>query len=98
MAEVTSSSTITESVTAMGTKILVVETPNTTDTADTVVIDMSDYGCATALAVDGYVHTTEDSVIVAEAPTTAVSGGNLTITVGGSTVSDKKRVYIVHMK
>lgn len=98
MAAVTSTSTYTEAYPALGAKALIVETPTGTDTADTVAITLADYGCTTFLAIQGYVHTTENSVVVAEAPTTAVSAGVLTITVGGSTVSDKKRVYIVHMK
>lgn len=95
MGDVTSSSTIKEAMPNLGRKLIVVETPNTTDTADTVALTLADYGISTVLAVRGYVHTTENSVIVEEAPTTAVSAGVLTITVGGSTVSNKKRVFEV---
>lgn len=73
---------------------LVITASNTTDDGDTIAITLADYGITTFLACDGYIHTTEDSVIVAEAPTTAVSAGVLTITVGGST-DNKKRTYVV---
>lgn len=98
MGDVSSGCTIAEGLPNAGRKMIVVETATTVDTADTVVITLADYGISTLLAVEGYVHTTEDSVVVAEAPTTAVSSGVLTITVGGSTVSDKKRVYVVYGK
>lgn len=71
------------------------ETAATADTDDTLAVTLADHGISTLLAVEGFVHTTEGSVIVGEAPTTAVSSGVLTITVGGSTVNDKKRVYKV---
>lgn len=95
MADISSTSTYREALPNLGVKTIIVETPTTTDTADTIPITLSTYGIGTVLSVQGFVHTTENSVIVAEAPTTAVSSGVLTITVGGSTVSDKKRVYVV---
>ena len=98
MGDVSSGCTIVEAAPNAGRKVIVVETANTVDTADTVALTLSSYGITTVLAVEGYVHTTENSVIVAEAPTTAVSAGVLTITVGGSTVSNKKRVYVVYGK
>jgi hypothetical protein len=76
-------------------KQLIVETPNTADTGDTIVIDLTKYACTKIEDIHGTVHTTENSVVVAEAPTTEVSSNELTITIGGSTVSDKKRVYRV---
>lgn len=90
--------TFTRGQPQLGMTTLIVETPNTTDTSDTIAITLADYGITTFLGVYGMVHTTEGSVVVAEAPTTAVSSGVLTITVGGSTVSDKKRVYVVYGK
>ena len=95
MGDVSSTSTIKEALPNLGRKCIIIETPNTTDTADTVAITLADYGMTTFLAITGYVHTTENSVVVEEAPTTAVSAGVLTITVGGSTVSNKKRAYMV---
>jgi len=95
MADISSGSTIVDAVPHMGRKIITVETANTADTADTIAITLADYGISTFLAVTGYVHTTENSIVVEEAPTTAVASGVLTITVGGSTVSNKKRVYVI---
>jgi hypothetical protein len=79
-------------------KKLIVETPATADTADTIVIDLKKYACLYLKGIDGYVHTTANSGVVAEAPTTEVASGVLTITIGGSTVSDKARVYEVLIK
>jgi len=79
-----------------GFKCIKVEVPATADTSDTVAITLANYGLKTVEAVQGFVHTTEDSVIIAEAPTTAVSAGVLTITLGGSGQNNKKRVYLVY--
>lgn len=95
MGAITDDCTIRYGADVAGFTEIVVETPATADTADTIVLDLSDYGITDLLTVNGYVHTTEGSVVVEEAPTTAVSSGELTITVGGSTVSNKKRVYEV---
>lgn len=78
-------------------KEIVLETLATAVSADTLAVTLSDYGCTKFVGIIGQVHTTEDSVIVAEAPTTAVSAGVLTITVGGSAVT-KKRTYKVLMR
>jgi len=65
---------------------LLVETPNTADSGDTVSVDLGSYGIAEdgLLWIMGCEHTTDNSVIVTTAPTTSVSGGTLTITIGGS--------------
>ena len=98
MGDISSGATITDAVPQQGRKMITVETAATADTGDTVAITLSSLGIGTFLGITGYVHTTENSVIVEEAPTTAVSAGVLTITVGGSTVSDKKRVYVIYGK
>jgi hypothetical protein len=95
MGAITTTCTYREAAPNLGVKSIIVTTPNTADTGDTIVITLADYGIGTLLAVEGFVHTTENSVIVAEAPTTSVTSGVLTITIGGSTVSDKKRVFRV---
>jgi len=86
--------TVTEIAPNLGAKMIQVTAPNTTDNADTIAVTLADSGITTFLGVIGFTHSTEDSVIITEAPTTAVSGGVLTITVGGST-ANKKRVFIV---
>lgn len=72
---------------------LLVITPDTADSDDTIVIDLSDYGINEFVGIEGYEHTTENSVITKEHPTTAVSSGSLTITIGGSSDDDEKRAY-----
>lgn len=96
MAAVTGS-TVIDCVPNLGCKVLVVETPATADDGDTVAIDLADYGANTFLGILGQTHSTTDSIIITEAPTTAVSGTTLTITIGGST-DDKKRVFIIFAK
>ena len=98
MGDITSTSTIIEALPNSGVKVFSIETVATADTADTIEITLADYGVSTFLGIQGFIHTTEGSVVVAEAPTTAVSSGVLTITIGGSTVSDKKRVFIIYGK
>lgn len=95
MADVTSGITIREESPRGETKTLVVATANTVDDGDTLDVTLADHGMSTVLAVEGYDHTTEDSVIVAQAPTTAVASGVLTITVGGAT-DNLKRVFVIH--
>ena len=98
MGDISSGSTITDAIPQQGRKMLMVETANTADTADTIVITLADHGMTTFLSIDGSTHSTENSIVIKEAPTTAVSGGDLTITIGGSTNSDEKRVYLVYGK
>jgi hypothetical protein len=79
-----------------GLTTVMVQTRNTVDAADTIAITLADYGIqATGLLwVMGCKHTTDGSVIVTEAPTTAVSSGVLTITVPAGT-DDDTRVYML---
>lgn len=55
------------------------------DNGDTFTVTLASHGCTKVVAVDGYDETTEGSVVVAAAPTTSVSSGTLTITIGGAT-------------
>lgn len=98
MGDVTSGCTIIEALPNLGLKVFSIETAATVDTADTIALTLANYGITTFLGIHGFAHTTTDSVVVAEAPTTAVASGVLTITVGGSTNSDDKRVYIIYGK
>ena len=74
-----------------------VVTPNTADGGDTIAVDLSDYGAEGIDWIRGFVHSTEDSVLVDEAPTTSVTTGTLTITIG-TTLANKKRTYLVGVK
>lgn len=80
----------------MGTKTLVVRTLATVDAADTLTVDLVAFGInATGLmGVLGFKHTTDNSVMVQEQPTTTVSSGVLTITVPSGTDNDP-RYYII---
>lgn len=69
-------------------KEIMVVAPDTADDTDTMTIPLADYGITTLKFVQGYAHTTNNSVIITEAPTTSVSNGVLTITVGGSADND----------
>ena len=71
-----------------------VETAATVDNADTFTMTLADYGMATVEAVLGFAHSTTDSIVITEAPTTSVTAGVLTVTVGGST-ANKKRVFLI---
>lgn len=73
---------------------IVIYTANTVDDTDTIAIDLANYGGSTFLAILGNEHTTDGSVVVTAAPTTAVSGTTLTITVGGSN-DNNPRTFIV---
>lgn len=64
-------------------------------TGNTLTVDLTDYGATKIKGILGFVETTESSVVVQEQPTTAVASGTLTITVGGSTVTGKKRNYMI---
>ena len=75
-------------------KEILVETTDTADDTDTIAITLADYGMTAVKTVKGFTHSTSNSVIIVEAPTTSVTAGVLTITVGGST-DNKKRVFLV---
>ena len=74
----------------------VVRTLDTVDAADTIALDLTKYGINTTglLGVLGFKHTTDNSVMVQEQPTTAVSGDILTLTIPAGTDNDP-RYYII---
>lgn len=69
----------------------------TVDDGDTFTYTLADAGATAIVGVEGFIATTSGSVVVAEAPTTSVTSGVLTVTVGGST-DNKERFYILHLK
>ena len=95
-----SSTSYKELVSGIGktTKVLEVWTPATADTGDTIAITLADYAATKIVEIIGSVQTTAGSVVVQEQPTTSVTTGTLTITVGGSTVSDKARFYTIKLQ
>ena len=78
-----------------GLKRIVIVSPATMDDSDTIAVTLTDVGISPLglLYIRGWTHSTANSVIVAEAPTTAVSSGVLTITAGAVGGANKIRVY-----
>lgn len=70
-----------------------IETVATADTTDYITMTLADYGMATLEGILGFSHPTTDSIVITEAPTTAVSSGVLTITLTGST-NTKRTIYV----
>ena len=86
--------TITDVIPALGGKLLVWTYSTTVVSADTITVDLTDYGCTNIHGIIGWKETTAGSVVVQEQPTTEVSSGALTITVGGSAVT-AVRSYLI---
>ena len=78
-----------------GVKQIFATTPATADSGDTFDVVLAKHGVNTFVSISGVVHTTENSVIVGEEPTTSVTTGTLTVTVGGVAANDQKRVYTI---
>lgn len=78
------------------TNEIVVKTIDTVDAADTLTVDLTKYGIkATGLiGVLGFKHTTNNSIMVQEQPTTAVSSGTITLTVPAGTDNDARFYFI----
>jgi len=76
-------------------KEIIVETPQTADSGDTIDVDLSNYGISTPKIIRGWEHTSPFSVITVEDPTTSVSGTTITITIGGSSDDNEVRTYLV---
>ncbi|MFA5406732.1 MAG: hypothetical protein WC307_05235 [Candidatus Nanoarchaeia archaeon] len=73
---------------------VMVKTAATVDDGDTIVMILPDCGIKTLESIQGWAHSTSNSVVITEAPTTSVTTGTLTITVGGST-DNMIRIYKV---
>ena len=94
MADVSSGCTIKEIAPNAGLKLVTVETAATVDSNDTIAITLANYGIVRFLSIFGATHTTDGSVVITEAPTTSVTSGVLTVTVGGAS-SNQVRVYTI---
>lgn len=66
-----------------GYKEIIATCDGTADDGDTFTVTLADYGITTLYMVKGYTWTA-DTGCVEEAPTTSVTTGVLTITIGGS--------------
>ena len=91
-------STRVEQLHPMGGKLVMLKSGTTLcGTTDTLTLTLADFGIKKVLAVKTFVHTTDYSVIVTEAATTAVATGILTVqplTTAGH--EDKRRIVMVH--
>lgn len=69
---------------------------NTTDATDTLAITLADHGISATglLTVQGWVHTTDGSVITNEAVTSSVTAGVLTVTIPAGTDNDFRVIEI----
>lgn len=88
-------SSVVEVAPNLGTKIIRVKLDATADDTDTLEVDLTAYGCTNIDGIVGFTESTTGSVVITEAPTTAVSSGTLTITVGGTT-DNKARTFIIY--
>ena len=84
----------TEITPTSGVKMIRVVTDATVDDGDTITVDLSKFGCTNIHGIQGFSASTTGSVLVTEAPATAVSSSTLTITVGGS-ADNRVRIYIL---
>ena len=95
MGDITADCTIRFGALTSGVTEIVVEAPATADDGDTIALTLASYGIKVFLSARGYIQTTANSVIALEDPTTSVTSGVLTLTVGGST-DNKQRTYYVY--
>lgn len=65
--------------------------PDTADATNTVTVDVyNKFGITKVLIVEGFSHTTTDSVVIQEADTTTFTGTRLTVTIAAGTDNDKR--------
>jgi len=64
---------------------ILIRTINTANNGDTLTVDLTKYGghVSGLMGVLGWEHTTDNSVVVQTQPTTSVTTGTLTLTIGG---------------
>jgi len=75
-------------------KEIIVTCPATADDTDTFKITLSEYGITTFKTIRGWTHSTDFSVVITEDPTTSVTAGVLTVTIGGAT-DNKLRAFLI---
>ena len=79
-----------------GMNVMVVSCIDTVDDGDTIAIDLASYGWGSMCGIIGFAHSTENSIVIQEQPTTTMSGSTLTITVGGAT-DNLTRHYLIFL-
>lgn len=75
-----------------GTSIIQVVTDNAPHAADTLTVDLTQYGCRNIHGILAFRETSSGIIVTDGAPTTAVASGVLTITVGTG-ANDKIRMF-----
>ena len=71
------------------------DSPTLTGGTDTLTLTLANVGINDVLIVKGFVHTTDNSVIVEDAGTTAVSSGVLTYTTETANNNKKRAVVVI---
>ncbi len=96
MADAITDIDVTEESPNAGLKVIVIQTRDTVDATDTITITLSDYGIHPTglLCVEGFVHTTTNSIMTREEVTTSVTTGDLTITIPGGTNDDVRVIKV----
>ena len=86
-----------DEIPALSLKRVMITLANTADAGDTVAITLSDYGISATglLAISGWAHTTDGSVVVVAANTSSVSAGVLTLTLVGGTTDDFRVIELI---
>ncbi len=79
---------------AIATKIVLIETGFISNSV-TFTFKLSTYGFSKILGIYGVAHSTANSVMFTEAPTTSVTGDTVTVTVGNKAGDTKGRYYLV---
>jgi len=86
-----------DEIPALSLKRVMITVANTADAGDTLEVTLSDYGISATglLAISGWAHTTDGSVIAVAANTSAVSAGVLTMTLVGGTTDDFRVIELI---
>jgi hypothetical protein len=86
-----------DEIPALSLKRVMITLANTADAGDTVDITLSDYGISATglLAINGWAHTTDGSVVAVAANTSSVTTGVLTLTLVGGTTDDFRVIEII---
>lgn len=77
-------------------KTITLITANTVDATDTLAIDLATVGGSVLLGFLGFKQTTDDSVIVEEAVTSAVSSTTVTFTIPAGTDNDPRIIKVFY--
>ena len=64
--------------------------------ADTVSVDLGDFGCTKLHGILNFDETTTGSIVVTEAPTTVVTNGTVVITFGGTDTGVKTVILFAY--